>query len=171
MPAIEIGPDQLRVRLKAEVAKPEYVDPAGVETFCNYFVREVAHWFGYNGFDDTPDRKYSAADFYRILERERNCPSDWLPLVSFQDACSFANHGRLVVAAAPPVGDIKHGHVAIVAPEPCQWSPSWDDGLCAVANVGNDNWYGKRLSWAFKLAQREKLGLYLFVREAPRTPA
>ena len=160
---ISLGPDQYRVRLKDETIKPDYVARDGL-TFCNYFVREIAHWFGYEGFDNSGERELSAHDFARVMERERNMPSDWLPLNTHMEAASFANHGRLVVAALQPIADEAHGHVCIVAPEVCQASPSWGGPVCQVANVGKDNWYGRRISWAFTLAQRDRLGLYLFVR-------
>ena len=169
---VEIGPDSYRQRLQEEVLKPEYL-PRDGKTFCNYFVRSVAHWFGYDGFDDMADHENSAYDFYTIMERERNGPTDWMPLLpgsEMSQAVNYANHGRLVVVALAPGADL-HGHVCIVAPEMLSESPSWGGPVCQVANVGGLdsegkplNFYGWRLSWALPVSDRSRTGMYLFCR-------
>lgn len=155
--ATRMDPAIYRVKLQDEALKPDYADCG------HHFVREVAHWFGYEGFDDGGMREYTPADFFIIMERERNCVSDWMPLAYQQEAASHACRGGLVVAALKPEG--RAGKVRIVAPAPCREFSEAQGPVCAVV-AGRESGYTVPISEVFTEAEWDRLGLYLFVRSS-----
>jgi hypothetical protein len=125
-------------------------------TYCNLFIRTVCRWFGWVQFN-TPD-KDQASEITRFM---RSHPECWKKLEGpwqyqgktgvgpdYEQATTLACQGFLVIAAQEGT---PHGHVNIIAPEqPTIFSPSWGRPVSIVANVGSANWYGKKISEAFK---------------------
>jgi len=139
------------------------------ETYCNFFVRDIAiAIFNWDGF-----RNLMANKMFDYMETH---PETWKKLdgtfeyeinkqkalkygPNYEGATQYANQGCLVVAAwKNPTG--KHGHVCIVAPENTLiHSNKWGRAVSIAANVGNSNWYGKAISYAFT----QEPNLYLFL--------
>lgn len=96
------------------------------ETFCNYAVKRICNYLGYDKFGD----KDTANDIIKHccgLSVWRNI----LPDV----AQSKANLGHIVIAG---LVDKPHGHVAVVYPGQMVYSGKWLTYVPRVANVGKN---------------------------------
>jgi len=131
-------------------------------TYCNFFVRTVARWFGWTNFK--PPNWGGAGAMTRFMAAH---PEIWEKLEGpwtyggqsgtgpdYERATELATQGYLVIAAqvnqdAGKPGQAT-GHVCIVAPEkPTLFSSKWKRPVSICANIGASNFYGKTLSWAF----------------------
>mgnify|MGYP007031184691 CR=1 FL=1 len=118
------------------------------ETYCNFAVQKAARYYGYKLFDNK-----NANSITEYLE---------LGLATWHKdnglrAAYHAMIGGLAIAAKKYP---KHGHVAVIAPRPCEFSGSWGKEVPIVANVGKKNGFMK-VSEAFPVKDGEP-GYYLY---------
>lgn len=111
-------------------------------TKCNLACQKVCKMYGYTLFNGMTANEMASA-------LQIGC-RNW-KLVSAEYAAAHAMNGGLAVAAKQYTG---HGHIAIVAPRPCEMSGSWNKQVPIVANVGKTNGYMK-VSQAFPVSDRE----------------
>lgn len=118
------------------------LDDAGhvLETFCNYFTSSVAQAFAYQKIFGK-----SANDIYDFV----SAPANGWTKIDGTIAQSHANDGCLVIAAwKNPTG---HGHVNVICPGVMQQSGSYGHAAPKCVNVGRDVFFGRRISFAFKI--------------------
>lgn len=111
------------------------------ETFCNYFIGDVAYNAGCHELHHS-DLPMLAN---KMLEVMSTSVDTWQEL-ECDEAQIEANFGHLVIAAAK--GN-RHGHVALVIQGTLTWSKQFGDDVPNSANVGISNFYGKPVSYAF----------------------
>lgn len=111
------------------------------ETFCNCFVHTVAVAFGCTLLSQNDGRALAANAQIDVMERS----SAFDRTGAAEIAQAEANQGRLVIASRRG----RPGHVAVVMPGVTSASPSHGHRLPNGANVGQSNFYGKHLGWAF----------------------
>ena len=160
----KLDPVQYKTKLALEVTKKVY-EPGDGKTYCNYYIREVCRWFGYDDFK-TPDRD-QASEMARYMEAH---PEHWYRLskqveyvdfnnkqrltkvgADYQSATAWASQGHLVIAAQANPDPGGHGHVCIICPSSeTLFSNKWGRPVPLAANVGASNWIDKALSFAFK---------------------
>jgi hypothetical protein len=108
------------------------------ETYCNFFVRDVAK-----------ERGYPCLQGLMASEMVDFCDTsdDWVEL-DIDLAQSAANRGCLCIAGwASKKG---HGHVVIIIPGKVIYSKSMAQDVPIIANVGGSCWYGRPLSFGFR---------------------
>jgi hypothetical protein len=121
--------------------QPVIQDGKIVTTFCNYFSCDVALKLGCRDlWDDVRKAPKMANAIYDFLVTSK----DWSE-VQMSAVQAFANQGYLVVASEK-TGE--HGHICVVRPGVEQDSHRWVK-VPSVVNVGQDNFIGKGLNWAF----------------------
>ena len=144
--SIKLPIDDYRNKLKVLVTDPKYLpkkDDKGniTETYCNFFVESVCHWFGYFGLDNL-----MANQMYDIL-RTNNIL--WKH-INNDEAIQWAFQGKLVIAAQQNLN--AHGHINVIAPENQKiHSEKWNQDVPLCANVGSNNFYGRGINFGFKL--------------------
>lgn len=107
-------------------------------THCNQSVNHVCGRLGYEKFKGMVANQI--IDFMRRSD-------DWKK-IELEDAQSFANEGRLVIAGAMAE---PHGHVVIIRPGLEELSAKWNSKKVPKAShVGANSCIGKSLAWAFK---------------------
>jgi hypothetical protein len=104
-------------------------------TSCNAYVNEVCEIFGYKEFNGLLANQ--------MIDLMASSPA-W-SLIGIDKAQFLANQGSLVIAGlkAEP-----HGHVAVCVPGKDKTSGRWGV-VPGIANVGQDIFIGKGLSWGF----------------------
>jgi hypothetical protein len=109
-----------------------------IETYCNFFVRDVAGERGYPGL-----KNFTANSMVAFFDGS----PEWEEVTDLEKVQVLANDDKLVAAAyAVPGG---HGHVCVVVPGQLCYSGQRQAFVPIVANVGKDCFYGKPLSFAF----------------------
>jgi hypothetical protein len=193
----KLDPSAYAERLLVEVEKAgkmpddftpekEYVRPYGYTpvlgpdgkpktTYCNYFVRKVASWFGWTEWCHEDDDQASEITRYMAAHPEywKRLAGTFMytdsktkqkyakPGPDYVQAAELATQGHLVIAGWVNPDGKAAGHVCIIAPESPSnmlFSNKWGINVPIAVNVGKDNWYGKTLSWAFG----EEPQLFLF---------
>lgn len=101
--------------------------PSGDETYCNFAVQDVTHFYGCNDLDDK-----SANEILTFMAESSRWKELAMPDVQIQ-----ANVGSLVIAAASSdmLGQ-KHGHVCVIRPGRQQYSGHWNAEAPACMNLG-----------------------------------
>lgn len=117
------------------------------ETFCNRAVQRAACAFGCRDFGAEGDPVLANE---MVLRLQGGLPG-WRQDTA-ERAAGHAMRGGLAIAAKAYA---VHGHVAVVAPEPCQESGSWGKFVPMVANVGKPPNGIKKTSAAFPVADGE----------------
>jgi len=118
------------------VASKKY-EPKNGETYCNFFVRDVAAAAkGYLSLRDL-----SANEQIRFMAFS----PEWFE-GPVDAAHAWAGQGKLVIAGHEEEG---HGHVAIVLPGDMVMSGKWGACLPLIAQAGKSTFYGKPLSYGF----------------------
>lgn len=147
-------------RLKTEIVKPQYAPQTingELVTHCNLFVETVARWFGVelgtNGID-------LANSIYQYLIQQVSGPrakpiwTQWMWdnfANTYEDLVDrLANDPKGAVLCIAAQQAAQHGHVNIILAEPCAYSGNWKKNVPLCANVGKRNFYGEKLSMAFK---------------------
>lgn len=101
--------------------------PKGDETFCNFAVQDVAHYFDCKDLDDKTAEEICI--FLSISPR-------WQEL-AIGDVQIKANVGSLVIAAATSqILGQGHGHVCVIRPGKMQDSAHWKCPAPAAMNLG-----------------------------------
>ena len=133
--------EKLRALCEEVIVDPALMPKDGI-TYCNIGVKRVARAMGCADFseNDTANMMVDIMEF-RPGWRKDNA----------ERAADHAMKGGLAVAGKMYPG---HGHVAIIYPEPCQFSGSWGKPTCMLANVGQKNGLIKT-SGAFPVASGE----------------
>ena len=121
------------------IKRPDF-QPHDGQTFCNLFITEVVHLFGYNGFDGLManqiiDLMDTSACFKKIV--------DVYTVISE----TVKDGPHLIIAGEKAMG---HGHVCVISPlGGTTYSSKWNKTVPNVANVGKDVFENKGLNWAF----------------------
>lgn len=110
-------------------------------TFCNFAVQRAAEQYGFLGLRGLSANAIAAA--LPLLPAWRQVPGD--------RAAEHAMAGGLAIAAKQYAG---HGHVAVIAARPCEFSGSLGHPVPVIANVGKRNGM-MRVSEAFPPSQGE----------------
>jgi len=114
-----------------------------VATYCNHFIALCANEVGCKDLG-APDEWMANQMINRLEDRcARNL--GWREADAYQ-AQDAANRNRLVVAGCR--GE-PHGHVSLVIPGEIAWSKKHGKDMPVIANVGQDNFYGRLASFAF----------------------
>lgn len=117
----------LLIEACCQVFGNETLWPKGDETYCNFAVQDVAHYFGCLELDDK-----TADEMCSFMETSQS----WQE-IPMKDAQFTANHGSLVIAAATSqVLGQKHGHVCVIRPGQEKYSGHWDQSAPACMNLG-----------------------------------
>jgi hypothetical protein len=107
-------------------------------THCNQFINYVCSGLGYEDFTGM-----LANEMVKFMSDPKN---GWIS-VSDDVAQAHANSGVIVIAGwSNPEG---HGHVALVLPGILEKSHSFGRAVPKIVNVGQDVFFGKRLSSGF----------------------
>jgi len=114
-------------------------------TFCNQAVWFISERMGYSKF-----KPRLANEMVDLMKS-----SDEWSLVAIEEAQSYANQGRLVIAG---MRADHHGHVVVIRPGLAGISGRWKITVPKVVNVGSENFIGKSVNWAFQ----EKPEVYLW---------
>ena len=137
-----MNPKEYSDAINRLVSRPDF-QPHDGQTFCNLFITEIAHLFGYKGFDGLvanqiidlmdkgkPFSKIEKPDYKRIA---KSATIDAVP--------------TLIIAGQKANG---HGHVCAVSPlGGTTFSFKWMKTVCNVDNVGKTVFENKGLNWAF----------------------
>ena len=129
--------------LRKEVRLSRYVPLIDGTTWCNYFVREVSAWHGWNYFNTQSTDQ--AGEMVKLISRHNS----WRR-VDFEAAQFCANRGDLVIAGEVNPTPPPTGHVCIIMPGVRTFSLKWMCKVPACANVGRTNYSDKGINWAFK---------------------
>jgi len=141
-------------------------------TYCNFFVRRVASWFGWQEwFHQNDDQASEITSYMRLNPKIWESLAGVFPYTNvktkevtpksgpdYEAAAKYASEGQLVIAGWINPDGGGHGHICIIAPEPpanMLFSNKWGRKVPIAVNVGKDNWYGKSLSWAFAIQEPE----------------
>lgn len=121
------------------------------KTFCNIFVHDVCSRLGLDKF-----KGLLANHMVDVMEQE---PDEFFRLTDNYIAQLAANLGHLVIAGwKNPAGH--PGHVAIVVKGALSYSGTYKAKVPNCANVGSKNFYGKPISYAFKLESKPTYWLW-----------
>jgi len=132
------------------VEKHNIDDDPELETFCNEFLQASCFLWGCVEV---------GAKLIRRIHQHVLAQMDCWQEVSYSEAQLLANQNRLVIALwsdAKPGGD----HGCIIIPGKLVGSSTYNEMVPNCANVGKDNFYGKKLSFAFPAAQKPTLYLW-----------
>lgn len=109
-------------------------------TFCNEFINFICSGLNYLHFEGL-----LANEMFDLVN---NPKQGWIS-VDETVAQAHANEGILVLAAHKnPTG---HGHLAIIVPGLLEKSLNFGKLVPVCANVGRDVFFGKKISFAFKV--------------------
>jgi hypothetical protein len=131
------------------VANPAFQPKTDGTTFCNQFADFVAKGMGCNQLEGL-----MADQIYELMIAN---PSMWRPILdmnkspSSSGASILAHGGNLIfgIMDSKHLGQA-HGHLCVVIPGDCVFSSHWNALSPLCANVGEENFIGKPMSYAFK---------------------
>ena len=123
------------------ISVAHYQPDSGV-TYCNQAVREVAEALGCRDFP----QNILANAMVDLMSSAYGWRTD-----TAERASEHAIRGGLAIAGKKYA---VHGHVAVIAPQPCSYSGSWAAPVPILANVGTRNGFMKA-SEAFPVAGGE----------------
>lgn len=109
--------------------------PAGIYTYCNFAVNDIATRFEFLGFQNK-----LANDMYYIMKGHKK----WQQIN--QHIYSMLNTGYLIVAAQ--LGE-PHGHVVVLRPGSMVYSKKWNKEVSKCLNVGKVVTIDLGVNWAF----------------------
>jgi hypothetical protein len=129
------------------------------ETWCNYFVNDVAMQLGCEDFNGDPFPLLANA-MVDFMDRDTH---GWQELDP-DEAQREANRGAFVLAGWK-AHHTHHGHVCIVIPGKLTWSKQFGDDVPLCANVGTGNFYGRPVSYAFRQHMVPRYWMWLNAKE------
>jgi hypothetical protein len=126
--------------------------PKPPETYCNFFVRDIALERGYSRLKElTANQQIALMD---------GSP-EWNE-VQAETAQALANQDKFVVAGwANTSGG--HGHVCVIVPGDMQMSGKWNRLVPVCANVAPEVFYGKPVSFAFSKEKRDDVRYFVLL--------
>ncbi len=126
----------------------------GDETFCNWFVNDVALAIGCPEFDGDPWPLKANV----IVKNIDNNPARWQP-ADPDEAQDSANEGKFVISGwANKEG---HGHVNVIIPGKLVWSNQFQAEIPNCANVGSSNFFGKPVSYGYGKHMKPRYWIWL----------
>ncbi len=141
---------QDRWKMVEALARLKCFEARGATTFCNEFLQAASFLWGCLDLSGKLIR-----DIHLCV---KGLPTRWKP-AGMAEAQLAANQGRLVIALwsdEAPQGD----HGCIIAPGKLESSGTWGMEVPQAANVGKDNFFGKKLSFAFPANQRPEFYIW-----------